>query len=105
MCSKGIQSFDFIKPNVIRKLSNKIKYISQINGGLIMFFGNLRIRYFWISWLNCEQYGKNQYKKKEHNQQFSVQSVMTTFILFKCHRSIDNSTDFYLFILSWKDLW
>ena len=24
-----------------------------------------------MSWLNCEQYGKNQCKKKEHNQQSS----------------------------------
>ena len=29
-----------------------------------------------------------------NNQQFSVQSVTTIFILFKYHRSIDNSTDF-----------
>ena len=39
------------------------------------------------------------------NQQFSAQSVMITFILFKRHRSIDNSTEFYLFILSWKGPW
>ena len=30
---------------------------------LIMFFGSLRIRFFETSWLDCEQYGKNQYKK------------------------------------------
>ena len=33
-----------------------------------MFFRNLRIRYFLISWLNCEQYGMNQLEKKENNQ-------------------------------------
>ena len=38
-----------------------------------MFFENSRIRFFKISWLDCEQYVQNQYKKKEHNQH-SVQS-------------------------------
>ena len=28
-----------------------------------MFFENSGIRFFEISWLDCEQYGKNQYKK------------------------------------------
>ena len=37
-----------------------------------MFFGNLRMRFFKIGWLNCEQYGKNDYKKKERNQHSSV---------------------------------
>ena len=37
---KGTQPFDFIKRNVIRKVAHKVKYISQINGGLIMFFAN-----------------------------------------------------------------
>ena len=64
-------------------------------------FGNLRIRFFKVSWLDCEQYGKNQHKKKEHNQQLSVQGVMITLILSKCHRPIDNSIDF-IFTLSWK---
>ena len=36
--SKATQPFDFIKPNVIWKLGNKVKYISQINGGVIMLF-------------------------------------------------------------------
>ena len=53
----------------------------------------MRIRFFKVSWLDCEQYGKNPYKKKERNQQFSVQSVIT-FILFKCHRYTVNSIDF-----------
>ena len=38
-----MQLLDFIKPNIIQKLAYKFKYISHINGGLIMFFGNLRI--------------------------------------------------------------
>ena len=29
--SKGKQPFDFIKPNIIWKLTYKVKYISQIN--------------------------------------------------------------------------
>ena len=45
---------------------------------------------------DCEkkEYGKNQYKKKEHNQQFSAQSITITLISFRYHRSIDNSTGF-----------
>ena len=97
--SKDTQPFDFIKYNIIPKLAYKVKNISQINVALIMFFGNLRLRFLKISWLNCEQYGKNQYKKKEHNQQFSVQSVKITFILLKSHRSVDNSNDYNLVIL------
>ena len=31
-----MKTFDFIKPNVIWKLNYKVKYISQINGGLIL---------------------------------------------------------------------
>ena len=47
--------FNFIKCNVIWKLVYKTKYISQIKGGL-------RIRFFFkISWLDYEQYLKNQY--------------------------------------------
>ena len=70
--SKAIQPYDFIKPNVIQKLAYEVKYISQINGGLIMFFRKFKNKIFY-SWLDCEQYGKNQNKKKEHNQQFNVQ--------------------------------
>ena len=36
--TKATQSLDFIKPNLIRKLAHKVKYINQINGVLIMFF-------------------------------------------------------------------
>ena len=85
--SKATQLFDFIKLNIIQKPAYKVKYVSQIKGGLIR---NLRVRFFQISWLNYEQYGKKQCKKKEHNQQCS-ESVKITFILFKCHRSSDNS--------------
>ena len=45
MCSilsKATQPTDFIKPNVIQNLANRLKYISQINGGLIMFFSGIR---------------------------------------------------------------
>ena len=61
MCSilsKATQPVDFIKPNIIQKLANKVKYINQINGGLIIFFfffKNSRIRFFYSIWLNCEQ--------------------------------------------------
>ena len=66
-----------------------------------MLFGDSRINFFKISWLDCEIYANNQYKKRNMiTIVFSVQSVKITFILFKCHRSIDNSIDFYLFILS-----
>ena len=40
--SKATKLFDFIKLNIIRKLACKVKYDSQINGGLIK---NLRIRF------------------------------------------------------------
>ena len=48
--SKGTQPFDFIKCN-----ANKVKCVGKINGGLLMFFGNSRIRFFKISWLDCGQ--------------------------------------------------
>ena len=70
------QPFYFIKCNIIWKLANKVKNICQINGGLIMFFENSRLRFFKISRLICEQYGKNQYKKKEHNHHSSVFKVL-----------------------------
>ena len=50
MCSifsKATQLQDFIKPNVIRKLAYKVKYISQINGGLIMFFRKFKDQIFF----------------------------------------------------------
>ena len=43
--NKGTQTFDFdfIKRNVVQKLAYKVKYSSQINGGLIMFFRNSKL--------------------------------------------------------------
>ena len=66
---EGTQPFDFIKRNILRKSAYKVKYIIQINRGL-MFFGNWGIRFFLKSWLDCEQYGNNTKKKikKEYNQ-------------------------------------
>ena len=43
--SKGTQRFDLLKPGVIWKLTYKVEYICQINGGSIMSFGNSRIRF------------------------------------------------------------
>ena len=37
-------------------------------------------------------------EKVAQSTKFSVQRVKITFILFKCHRSIDNSNHFYLFV-------
>ena len=62
--SKGAQPFDFIKPNLIWKLTYKVQYISQINGGLIMFFQNLRIQLFGLNW-----YEK---RNKQHSSVFKV---------------------------------
>ena len=50
------------------KIDCKGKFISQINGGL-MFFVSARIR-------NFVQYGKNQFKRKEHNQHSSAFKVL-----------------------------
>ena len=41
-----------------------------------MFSENPKIRFFLISWLDSEQYRKNQYKKKEHNQHILVFKVL-----------------------------
>ena len=49
-----------------------VKYISQINGGLIMFFRKI----FLISLLDCEQYGKNKYKEKGLEQCSSLFKVL-----------------------------
>ena len=48
------------------------KYISQINGGMIMFLGKI----LDVSWLDCEQYRKNKCKKKEHKQHSSLFEVL-----------------------------
>ena len=49
----------------------------------LMFFENLRIIFFKISWLDCEQYGKNHYKKRTQSILLRVQSVKITFILLE----------------------
>ena len=38
------------------------------DGGSFMFFGNSGIKCPSTIWLDCEPYGKNQFKKKEYNQ-------------------------------------
>ena len=42
----------------------------------VVAVANSRKRFFRISWLSCEQYGKNKYKKKKHNQHSSVFTVL-----------------------------
>ena len=50
----------FSKANVIRNLAYKVKYIRQINRGLMVLFGKSRIGFSF-----CEQNErKNQFKKK-----------------------------------------
>ena len=50
LCSKyfgkGAQPFDFIKCNVICKSAYKFRYITEINGGLLLLYGNWRIKFF-----------------------------------------------------------
>ena len=41
----------------------------------------------------------NMDRIKKNTTQFGVQSAKKPFILYKCHRSIDNSNDLYLFTL------
>ena len=88
----------------------KLKYISQINVGLIMFFlkfGN-KIFKIWLTWswtVWKESIQKRNIINKVQCSNNLVFSVKITFILFKCDRSsIDNSNDFYLFTL-WKGSW
>ena len=69
--SKGTKPFDFIKRNVIQKSAYKVKCIIQINGVLVMFGQS----FYKISWLDCEPYGKNQYKKGTQST-FSVLKVL-----------------------------
>ena len=42
---KGTEQFDFIRCSLIQKSAYKVKYISQISGGL-MFFASSRLRFF-----------------------------------------------------------
>ena len=82
---KEPQHLNFIKRNRIWKLVYKVKYIGEINGGLIMFIENSRIRFFknYLVWL------RTIWKES----------------IFQCKRFINNSNDFYLLILSWKSSW
>ena len=57
-----------MKHNIVQRFKiHKVKCISHINEGLIMFFGNLGVRFLKIGWLDCGQCGQNQYRKTEHN--------------------------------------
>ena len=97
--SKATEPFDFIKHNIIRNSAYMVKYISQINRGL-MFFTGSRLRFFiMLARLRTIWKGSIQERKTINTVQ-SVQSVNVIFILRKCYRSIDNSIEFYLFILS-----
>ena len=103
--SKVTQLFDSFKHSIIWKLAYKVKYISQINRSLITFFGNSRIRLFLNKWLDCEQYGKNQYKKKEYGQLSSMFKVLRYLSYYLNVTEPVISNDFYLFILLWKSSW
>ena len=93
--SKTTQPFDFIKPNVTWKLANKVKYISQINGGLIRFFLEIPEEHF------LKLVGSIVNNMKRINTRKGTQSTVQC---SKCydnfhflsiyHRSIDNSIDF-----------
>ena len=65
-----------------------------------MYFRNLRIRFFKLVGSFVSNMERINARKRNTINIVSVQSVKVTFILFKCHRFIDNSNDFYLFILS-----
>ena len=75
-----------------------------------MFFRDWRIKFYYIIWLDCEPYGKNQCKKKEYTQHSSVfkqlkklslaNLLKITFILFECQRFVDKSINLSLFLLS-----
>ena len=98
--SKTTQPFDFIKPNVTWKLANKVKYISQSNGGLIRFFLEIPEEHF------LKLVGSIVNNMKRINTRKGTQSTVQC---SKCydnfhflsiyHRSIDNSIDFYFFTL------
>ena len=60
--SKGAQPFGFIKPYVIWKLNYNVKYVTQTNGGMIMFFKNSIIVGSIVN--NMEE----SIQKKEHYQ-------------------------------------
>ena len=85
--------FDFMKHNVIQKLTYKVKFISQINGGLLFHvFQKFDNKIFLDSIVNSME--RINTKKGTQSPQFSV-SVKINFTSFKCYRLIDNSIDFY----------
>ena len=47
MCGKATQPFCFIKPTIIKKLAYVVKYITQINGGLIKIFWKFENKIFF----------------------------------------------------------
>ena len=91
--SKGTKPFDFIKCTVIWKLTYNIKCSSQINGCLILFFGNSRISFqnFGLIVDNVERINT---RKRNTVKIVQYSSVKICFILFKCYRSIDNRNYF-----------
>ena len=89
MSSDTMASFNIITGNVAANPFENSKK-------LIMFFGNSIMRFFKLvgSIVNSMERIK---KRKRSTNNSSV------FKLLRRHRSIDNSIDFYLFIMSWKD--
>ena len=66
---------------------------------------NSRIISFHISWIYCKQYWQNHYKKRNTIKTVQCTKHYINFILFKCHKFINNSTDFHFFILPWEGSW
>ena len=67
---KTQQSIDFIKPNV--NWTHKVKYINQINGGLIMFSHNKKLKNIFFKLDQLWTIFTESLQKKEHNQNSSV---------------------------------
>ena len=98
--SKATEPFDFIKHNIIQNSAYMVRYISQIDRDL-MFFTGSTLRFFnYVGTIVNNMERINTRKRNTINTVQSVQSVNITFVLLKCYRSIDNSIEFYLFILS-----
>ena len=68
--SEDSQSIDFIKPNV--NWTHKVKYINQINGGLIMFSHNKKLKNIFFKLDQLWTIFTESLQKKEHNQNSSV---------------------------------
>ena len=86
-----------MKPDVILKLSYRVKYINKINGDLwFHVFWKFKNKIFLNSTVNNME--KINTKIGTQSPKSSVQYVEKIFTLFKCDRSIDNSIDFYLFV-------